>query len=91
MSITDKTRRINDIFAKLIQCHERGILTKEDMEVLEYILYQHTGKLREPYAELIYHDEYGMDQSYRAQPIKVRDEGLMTVETYTIEVGHRRD
>lgn len=60
--------RFEDLERGLTQAMRMGILTEENIRDIEYALRTVNGEPREPYAEFIYHDEYGQENRYRIEP-----------------------
>lgn len=60
--------RFEDIEKGLTQATRMGILTERNYRDIEYALRTVNDEPKEPYAEFVYHDEYGQENHYRVEP-----------------------
>ena len=60
--------RFEDIEKGLTQAMRMGVLTERNYRDIEYALRTVNDEPKEPYAEFIYHDEYGQENHYRVEP-----------------------
>ena len=60
--------RFEDIEKDLTQAVRMGILTERNIRDIEIALRKVNNELKEPYAEFVYHDEYGQEKRYRIEP-----------------------
>lgn len=60
--------RFEDIEKGLAQAMRMGILTERNYRDIEYALRTVNDEPKEPYAEFVYHDEYGQENRYRIEP-----------------------
>ena len=60
--------RFEDIEKGLTQATRMGVLTERNYRDIEYALRTVNDEPKEPYAEFVYHDEYGQENRYRIEP-----------------------
>ena len=60
--------RFEDIEKGLTQATRMGVLTERNYRDIEYALRTVNDEPKEPYAEFVYHDEYGQENHYRIEP-----------------------
>ena len=60
--------RFEDIEKGLTQAMRMGVLTERNYRDIEYALRTVNDEPKEPYAEFVYHDEYGQENHYRIEP-----------------------
>ncbi len=59
--------RFEDVEKSLTQAMRMGILTEKNYRDIEYALRTVNDEPKEPYAEFVYHDEYGQENHYRVE------------------------
>jgi hypothetical protein len=60
--------RFEDIEKNLLEAMRMDILTERNIRDIEYALRKVNNEPKEPYAEFVYHDEYGQENRYRIEP-----------------------
>lgn len=60
--------RFEDIERSLAEALKLDILTERNIRDIEYALRKVNDEPKNPYAEFVYHDEYGQENHYRIEP-----------------------
>ena len=78
--------RFEDIEKGLTQAMRMGILTERNYRDIEYALRTVNDEPKEPYAEFVYHDEYGQENHYRVEPTNTEITENIVTDHYEMNV-----
>ena len=78
--------RFEDIEKDLAEAVTLGILTEVNTRDIEYALRTVNDEPKEPYAEFVYHDEYGQENHYRVEPSNTTITEYMVTDRYEIDI-----